>query len=284
MIFMNTANDKRQSFRRSFLPFGLAILLLCGVFGAPVPVSHAGGDAPSLPGPPDCAKIQFELTPNQLAASLWARQLVEADTGGKVPRQRTRDLDVLYGDAAVAHKQLRQITLNIAACTGGSAVFPPGGGLKGRKRAEEKIEVELGGDASLLMDIARSSIAYDTVDQVYGALATILRQGYEVVRFKDRALEPLPSGFWDIHLNLRMPNGHIAELQLHLKAIQAYSKGPGHRLYEKIRTMESRAFREKRPLTLEERERIDRFNCEQRQFYQAAFKKGQVASKGTDRR
>ena len=282
---MQNQKNNRVRFNRSTLLPVLVILFLCQFFfWKPGQISCAGEDHRELPGKPPCAEPVFELTPNQLAASLWARQLVEADTGGKVPRQRTRDLDALYGDAAVAHKQLRQITLNIAACTGGSAVFPPGGGLKGRKRAEEKIEVELGGDASLLMDIARSSIAYDTVDQVYGALATILRQGYEVVRFKDRALEPLPSGFWDIHLNLRMPNGHIAELQLHLKAIQAYSKGPGHRLYEKIRTMESRAFREKRPLTLEERERIDRFNCEQRQFYQAAFKKGQVASKGTDRR
>ena len=233
---------------------------------------------------PLCAEPVFELTPNQLATSLWASQLVETETGGKVPRQRTHDLGVLYNDAAAAHKHLQQITLNIAACTGGSAVFPPGGGLKGRKRAEEKIEVELGGDASLLMDITRSSIAYDTVDQVYDALATILRRGYEVVRFKDRALEPLPSGFWDIHLNLRMPNGHIAELQLHLKAIQAYSNGQGHRLYDKIRTMESSAFRENRPLTPKERERIDRLNCEQRRYYQAAFKKGQIVSEGAKRR
>ena len=282
---MQNQNDIHVRFNRSSLLPVLVIFFLCQFFfWRPGPIAHAGEELWALPDAPLCAEPAFELTPNQLSTSLWASQIVAAQTGGIPPRQHTRVLDALYRDAAAAHKHLQQITLNIAACTGGSAVFPPGGGLKGRKRAEEKIEVELGGDASLLMDIARSSIVYDTVDQVYGALATILRQGYDVVRLKDRALEPLPSGFWDIHLNLRMPNGHIAELQLHLKAIQTYSKGPGHRLYEKIRAMESRAFREKRPLTPKERESIDRFNCEQRQFYQAAFKKGQIVSEGTKRR
>jgi len=35
-----------------------------------------------------------------------------------------------------------------------------------------------------------------------------------VVRLKDRALVPFAQRFWDIHLNLLMPNGHIAELQI----------------------------------------------------------------------
>ena len=135
--------------------------------------------------------------------------------------------------------------------------------------------MELGGDASALMDIARSSIEYTDVDQVYQALQFILRQGYEVVRVKDRALDPLSSGFWDIHLNLRMPNGHIAEMQLHLKEIREYSIDEGHKYYERIRDIEACAFREKRSLTPKEQETIDRLNCEQRRFYEAAFQRGQ---------
>jgi len=129
------------------------------------------------------------------------------------------------------------------------------------------------------MDISRSSIEYDDVDQVYRALQFILRQGYEVVRLKDRALVPLPSGFWDIHLNLLMPNGHIAELQLHLRKIRQYSIEKGHKQYERIREMEARAVRESRPLTSEERATIDRLNCEQRQIYQAEFNRGQRSRK-----
>jgi hypothetical protein len=273
---MNMGKDKHQRFCRSFIPLGLLIFFLCQVlFVEPVLKSYAGGDAPSISDAPSCSEPLFKLTPEQLSISLWAREVVAAKVGGKVPRQNTHDLDTLYGEAAAADKVLKQMTRTVAASTGGTAVFPPGGGLKGRKRAKEKIEVELGGDASLLMDISRSSIEYDDVDEVYRALQFILRQGYEVVRLKDRALEPLPSGFWDIHLNLRMPNGHIAELQLHLRKIRQYSIEKGHKHYERIREMEARAVRENRPLIPEERATIDRLNCEQRQVYQAVFERGQ---------
>ena len=273
---MNLGKDNHQRFFRSFIPLGLLIFFLCRVlFMEPVQESHAGGDGQPVSDAPPCFEPLFKLTPKQLSISLWAREVVAAKVRGKVPRQNTHDLDTLYGEAAVADKDLKRMTRAVAASTGGTAVFPPGGGLKGRKRAKEKIEVELGGDASLLMDISRSSIEYDDVDQVYRALQFILRQGYEVVRLKDRALEPLLSGFWDIHLNLFMPNGHIAELQLHLRKIRQYSIKEGHNYYERIREMESRAFRENRPLTLEEQATIDRLNCVQRQIYQAEFKRGQ---------
>jgi len=276
---MNTAKDNRQTFCRPLLPLGLVILLLCRVFIGPVPESHAGGNGLSVPDTPDCAKPLFRLTPKQRSISLWADKVVASRVGNKAPRQNSHDLDTLYGEAVLADQYLKQLTRQVAASTGGTAVFPPGGGLKDRKRAEEKIEVELGGDASLLMDISRSSIEYDTIDQVYQALQFILQHGYEVVRLKDRALAPLPSGFWDIHLNLRMPNGHIVELQLHLRKIRRYSISEGHRYYVRIREIKSRAFRENRPLTPDERSIIDRLNCEQRRFYEKMFKQGRKGSK-----
>jgi hypothetical protein len=236
----------------------------------------AGTGQPSR-APPIAPLLYLKLTPKQKSISLWAEKVVASKIGSNLPRQNSHDLDTLYREAAVADKYLKQITRQVAAFTGGTPVFPPGGGLKGRKRAKEKIEVELGGDPSLLMDISRSSIEYDTIDAVYQALQFILRQGYEVVRLKDRALTPLPSGFWDVHLNLRMPNGHIVELQLHLKNIRRYSIGEGHRYYVRIREMKSRAYREHRPLTKEEQSIIDRLNREQRRYYRTMFNQGQKA-------
>lgn len=278
---MNSEKDNYQRLCRSFIPLGVLFFSLCLVFfPEPVREVHAGGDVQSVSCSSPCSEPLFKLTPKQLSISLWAREVVAEKVGGKVPRQDTRNLDALYGDAVVADKNLKRMTRTIAEGTGGTPVFPPGGGLKGKKRAREKIEVELGGDASALMDISRSSIEYDNVDQVYQALEFILHQGYEVVRVKDRALAPLHSGFWDIHLNLLMPNGHIAELQLHLKEIRQYSILKGHELYVKIRDMEAGAVRENRQLTLEEQATIDQFNCEQRRVYRAAFQRGQ---KGKDR-
>ncbi len=279
--FMNCRKDNCQRFCRLFIPQGLLIFFLCWVLSVePVQKVHAGEDIQSVACSSPCSEPLFHLTPKQFSISLWAREVVAEKVGGKVPRQDTRNLDALYGEAAVADKYLKRMTRTIAESTGGTPVFPPGGGLKGRKRAREKIEVELGGDASALRDISRSSIEYDDVDQVYQALEFILHQGYEVVRVKDRALEPLASGFWDIHLNLCMPNGHIAELQLHLKEIRQYSILKGHDLYVQIRGMEAGAVRENRQLTLEEQATIDRLNCEQRRVYRAAFQRGQ---KGKDR-
>ena|GEM_PF-1357411 len=274
--FMNRENNNHRRFYRSTVLLGLRIFFLCWVLLLePLQESRAGESAQSVSDALPCAEPLFRLTPKQLSISLWARDAVAEKTGGKLARQRSHDLDALYREAAVADKCLKQMTKDIAACTGGKAVFPPGGGLKRRKRAEEKIQVELGGDASALMDISRSSIEYDDVDQVYRALEFILQHGYEVVRLKDRALDPLPSGFWDIHLNLRMPNGHIAELQLHLRKIRQYSIEQGHQYYARVRAMEARAYRENRPLTREERATIDRLNCEQRGVYKAAFEWGQ---------
>jgi hypothetical protein len=275
MVSMNSKKEKRHRFRLRFIPLGVVILILCLITIEPVPESRANGDVQSVPDSAPCVGPSFRLTPKQLSISLWAAKVVASKTKGNVPRQDSRDLNTLYGEAAAADKYLKRMTRHVATLTGGTAVFPPGGGLKGRTRAEEKIEVELGGDASRLMDISRSSIEYDSIDKVYQALQFILDHDYEVVRMKDRALTPLPSGFWDIHLNLRMPNGHIVELQLHYDKIRRYSIDEGHRHYERVREIESRAFRENRPLTPNERSVIEHLNCEQRRFYQKMFEQGQ---------
>jgi len=223
--------------------------------------------------------VAYELTQIQLAISLWAQAQVQARVGDYVVRQESNDLETLYAEAAVAEMESRRITQALAERTGGIAVFPPGGGLKGKQRAEEKIMVELEGDASGLMDIARSSIEYPTVDAVYQALQFLILHGYDVVRMKDRAIDPLASGFWDIHLNLRTSNHHIIELQLHLREILRYSMGEGHKKYEQVRNIEAEAVREGRLLTPKERSTIDRLNCEQKQFYRAAFQRGQVGAR-----
>jgi len=220
--------------------------------------------------------VVCKLTQRQLAISLWAQAQVQARVGDHVVRQESHDLETLYAEAAVAEVESRRITQDLAERTGGIAVFPPGGGLKGRQRSQEKIVVELGGDASGLMDIARSSIEYPTVDAVYQGLQFLILHGYDVVRMKDRAIDPLASGFWDIHLNLRTSNHHIIELQLHLREILRYSMGEGHKKYEQVRSIEATAVREGRLLTPEERSTIDRLNYEQKQFYSAAFQRGQA--------
>jgi hypothetical protein len=259
--------------------FFISILLSCGLLPA-IAQEHAQTGCPGANQDPE-QPVVYNLTARQSAISSWAQAHVKARVGNHAVRQNSNDLETLYAEAAAAEAESRRITQTLAKLTGGTAVFPPGGGLKGKKRAREKIAAELGGDASGLMDIARSSIEYPTVDAVYQALQFLILHGYDVVRMKDRAIDPLATGFWDIHLNLRTSNNHIIELQLHLRDIRRYSMGEGHKKYEQVRSIEATAVREGRLLTPEERATIDRLNCEQKQFYKAAFQRGQTGYPGS---
>jgi len=256
--------------------FFISILLSWSLLPVSAQERGQAGCPDAIQGPEQSAACK--LTSRQLAISLWAQAQVQARVGDHAVHQESHDLETLYAEAAVAELEARRITLALAELTGGIAVFPPGGGLKGKQRAQEKIVIELGGDASGLMDIARSSIEYPTVDAVYQSLQFLILHGYDVVRMKDRAIDPLVSGFWDIHLNLRTSNHHIIELQLHLREILRYSMAEGHKKYEQVRSIEAAAVREGRLLTPKERATIDRLNCEQKQFYRAAFQRGQVGS------
>ena len=56
-----------------------------------------------------------------------------------------------------------------------------------------------------------------------------------VVRVKDRLSEPASGGYRDVMLNVEM-DGHVCELQLHLKALIAI-KSQAHRIYGILRSV-----------------------------------------------
>jgi hypothetical protein len=182
------------------------------------------------------------------------------------PRQVTGDLDELYRHAAAAQDDLAAATRSIAEATGGKPVIP---GLKGRERALEKIATDYGGDASKITDLARSSIVYDRADDLYRALDKLQEQ-YKVLRVKDRLKAPLEDGYRDVLVNVEMPNGHIAEMQFHLDEIMRVKNGPGHALYEEIRSTRAAAFRENRPHTAAELQKIEAAQEKSRKLYDDA--------------
>ena len=184
--------------------------------------------------------------------------------------QRTADIEQLYKDAAVAQKELSDATLDIAGKTGGKPIIPDK--LKGRERAMEKVNVDYKGDASRLTDLARASVEYKKLDDVYKGLE-ILKSKYEIVNIKDRFSKPTSAGYRDILLTVRMSNGHVCEVQLHLEQILAVKGGEGHHLYEIIRKIESDALKDSRQLTAAELKKIEWANSESRRLYQEAIEK-----------
>ena len=109
--------------------------------------------------------------------------------------------------------------------------------LKGEKRAAEKVEQDYGGDWSKLRDAVRCSIAVDTPEQLRATVDTLKKHGLDLaMRPKDRFHKPLPCGYRDLLLNVKMPNGIIGEVQVHLKGMLA-AKKEGHKYYEIERSL-----------------------------------------------
>ena len=154
---------------------------------------------------------------------------------------------------------------------GGVLIIAP---LKGKKRATEKVESDYGGDWSRLTDVVRASIAVDTCSELGGVMETLRKSGMKLAKKpKDRFTKPTSAGYRDIMMNVELPNGHIGELQVHVKEILK-AKDEAHKLYEKTRTIEGKASREGRTeLTTEEQKIVGDANKESEELYTGAFEK-----------
>jgi ppGpp synthetase/RelA/SpoT-type nucleotidyltranferase len=196
-------------------------------------------------------------------------QGIEARLKGATIRQSVNNLDELYKQAEEADKGLRAFTTNMAKQTHGEAVLVS---LKSRTRAEEKAVADYDGDAARVLDISRATIIFDTLDDLYTALAKIDGSpNVKIVRIKDRFSNPGIDGYRDILLNLKMPDGFITELQLQLRQIFSAVKNGGHKIYLEIQAIDRRVKVEKRDFTAEELEQKDRLLEKSRALYNEAF-------------
>lgn len=124
---------------------------------------------------------------------------------------------------------LNAIADRIAAENNGESSGRPG--PKDDDRAKAKIE-GYDGDASKLTDLVGVKIQFDTLADVYNALNAVMNDpDLRIVSFDDRFANPQDSGYRDLQMNVRLPNGHVAELRLHLRHIDTVSAYE-HALYE----------------------------------------------------
>ncbi len=195
-------------------------------------------------------------------------------TKGKIAIQNTKVLEELFAAAENANKELKTITEKFAKETGGEAGFRPetnNRGLKSKERSLEKIASDYGGDVSKLLDIAGSKVVYKTLDELYKALEKFFNE-FEILKFKDRILNPLSTGYRDILMNIKMKNGHIVELRFHLKAMDEAAE-IGHKWYEIVRTITTNAKKEGRKLNLQEFKKIQELEANSKKLYTKAWKK-----------
>jgi hypothetical protein len=185
---------------------------------------------------------------------------------------RTEYMAERYREAAVAQAQLTGIADELAAENGGEAHSRPK--PKDLGRANDKIDDNYDGDASKLIDLAGSYIQFDRVQDAYAALAVLAADPrLEIVRFDDRFANPEPSGYRDLQMNVRMSNGHIAELRLHLRALDEIAVYE-HALYEVRRDFKAGAKTEGRALTPEEAALRDGLIARERALFWTALQGG----------
>jgi len=144
--------------------------------------------------------------------------------------------------------------------------------LKGKERSKEKVEADYGGDWSKLKDVVRASVGVDSFEQVEEVVQKLRDMGMELAeKPTDRFANPTSAGYRDIKISVKYPNGHIGELQIHLKSILK-AKEQAHKDYEVVRSIEAKAKKEGREdLTDEEQKVVDEANDKMKKAYEDAW-------------
>lgn len=138
----------------------------------------------------------------------------------------------LIEKAKAVNEGFSQQVRDIAGQLGAEAKTAP---VKGAKRAVEKLyldELDTGLEAwpESIGDLVRASIVVKNEADIVAAIKAV-RENLDVIRVKDRFTTPLPTGYRDVLINVRLPNGMKAELQIHVPDMLK-AKELGHLLYE----------------------------------------------------
>lgn len=191
--------------------------------------------APSTPAPgklftdEDLAKLPDKV--NQPVKS-W-EELVEKGTEGlnQFREQLSKVAEVM---GLQSGKKPEDITPDEWESDKGFLFLAP---LKGEKRAKEKVEADYGGDWSQLRDVVRATISVPGMANVTEALGHLKSVGIELAQKpKDRFSKPTDEGYRDLMTIVKLPNGMLAELQIHVKAM-TLAKEKGHKDYETTRSL-----------------------------------------------
>jgi hypothetical protein len=202
-------------------------------------------------------------SPIQLQGDNPLEQIESTESSPSQEIETSGKLVPVYANAwEVAFTEFKPKAEKIGKIVKGEVSIAP---LKGMQRAGEKTKEEYDGKSEKLVDVARASIVCSTIQQALDAYSEAGKQ-FEIVRVKNRFQTP-SAGYRDLLLNVKLSNGHVAELQIHLKAI-IDAKQEGHKDYEEARTLEA-----KKEPTPEETARLEELRLKMEVLYDAAWNK-----------
>jgi hypothetical protein len=146
-------------------------------------------------------------------------------------------------------------------------IAPP----KTEAAADDKVRKRYGGDwAEGAVDLVRASIAVDKYEDLQDVVKKLKDSGMELANQpRNRFREATSAGYRDVVFNVRLPNGHIMELQLHLKPILE-AKDKNHDLYSQIRGL-GEELGDDEAMSEEQRRKLDEATMQMRQRYDSAW-------------
>ncbi len=110
-------------------------------------------------------------------------------------------------------------------------------GVKKMDRSVEKVVKEYKGKHEKLLDALRSTITVDSPADAAAVIEAIKNNFYVVPgRIKDRFAAPSPSGYSDVLVNVRLPDGSYGEIQV-ITPEMAAAKKLAHNLYKVARSV-----------------------------------------------
>ena len=152
--------------------------------------------------------------------------------------------------------------------------------LKGQKRAIQKVESDFGGHWNRLTDVVRCSIAVDNYSDLDKFVEKLGKSGIKLANQPtDRFTHPTDAGYRDVKLNMTMPNGHVGELQLHVKPMLA-AKADAHHQYEGMRDIWAQMSKEgRKDMTLKEQHDYSILKKQSLQIYNKAWDEANAGNK-----
>lgn len=115
------------------------------------------------------------------------------------------------------------------------------------ERAHDKVTKKYKGDWSRLTDAVRGTISVKTAADIDKAIKAFEKTGLKFAAQPDnRFAHPTNMGYRDFSSLVRLPNGTVAELQFHVKAITT-AKNVMHKEYDITRAIEERYDGDKAP-------------------------------------
>lgn len=150
-------------------------------------------------------------------------------------------------------------------------VIAPLKNLAPNTRGEKKVHDKYNGDWRRLRDVVRGTIAVDSAGDMPRVIEALREAGMKLAGAPDNKYsEPTNEGYRDISMNIELPGGHIAEMQVNTKKM-LQAKEVAHPLYKQRRTLTAKIKEEEREATDAEDREIDRLMAEQGHIYGRAW-------------